>query len=490
MYKSILQFNEFGVEILEKVIKEFIEESNQDIGDLVMSLEKPLKELQCNLIAETLEIIDEIYRKDTVRKKNWNIIRQNDTNKFMATCGEVNYKRTYFKSKATGERAYLTDKAAGIKPHMRISNDVVIKTLENVVDSSYRLSGENAVYTEDKISKQAVMKQVHELEIPEVKKTLKEKKEVRVLYIDADEDHVSLQFNKKKGDLGKDKNGRKQNTIMPRLIYLYEGIEKEGPSSKRNKLINKHYFGGVYNNSEELWDEVVCYIEEYYDSDKLEKIYISGDGASWIKKGIDMIGSKCRFILDKYHLNKYIVQATSHLKDSINDAREKIYDAFSMEDKEGIKEIFRIIESITENETKKKVVEKSKRYILNHWNGIIIKNEDEDARLGCSAEGHISHVLSSRMSSRPLGWSKVGADKMSRLRVYKANGGNIYDLVMYKKEKEEREITEEIKEQFDKAIKKKRQNYTDVWNNQPVATQMGKRNGLYYELKGLRGICG
>lgn len=490
MYNSILQFNEFGVKFLEKVIKKFIEEPKQDIGDLVMSLEKPLKELQCNLIAETLEIIDEIYRKDPVRKKKWNIIRQNDANKFMATCGEVNYKRTYFKSKETGERVYLADKAAGIKTHMRISNDVVIKAIENVVDSSYKLSGENAVYTEDIISKQAVMKQVHELEIPEVKKTLREKKKVRVLYIDADEDHVSLQFNKQKGDLGKDKNGRKQNTIMPRLVYIYEGIEKEGPNSKRNKLINKHYFGGVYNNTEDLWQQVVCYIEEYYESDKIEKIYICGDGAPWIKKGIDMIGAKCRFILDKYHLNKYIVQATSHLGDSVNDAREKIYDAFSMEDKEEIKEIFRIIESVTESEAKRKTVEKSKRYILNHWKGIIIKNNDEDARLGCSAEGHISHVLSSRMSSRPLGWSKVGADKMSRLRVYKANGGNIYDLIMYKKEKEEREVTEKIKKEFDKIIRKKRQNYTDTWNNQTITAQMGKRSGLYYELKGLRGICG
>jgi len=72
---------------------------------------------------------------------------------------------------------------------------------------------------------------------------------------------------------------------MPRLIYIYEGIEKEGPSSKRNNLINKHYFGGVYNNAEDLWQQVVCYIEEYYDSNKLEKIYICGDEASWIKKG-------------------------------------------------------------------------------------------------------------------------------------------------------------------------------------------------------------
>ena len=37
------------------------------------------------------------------------------------------------------------------------------------------------------------------------------------------------------------------------------------------------------------------------------------------------------------------------------------------------------------------------------------------------------------MSSRPLGWSKTGADKMARLRVYKKNGGNMVELVRYQK---------------------------------------------------------
>lgn len=30
----------------------------------------------------------------------------------------------------------------------------------------------------------------------------------------------------------------------------------------------------------------------------------------------------------------------------------------------------------------------------------------------------VSHVFSDRMSSRPLGWSRTGCDKMARLRVY------------------------------------------------------------------------
>ncbi len=487
MYNSILHFNEFGVKIIEEVIKNFIDQPNQDIGDLVISLDKPLRELQSSIIAETIETIDELYREDPVRKKKWNIVRSNDTNRFMATCGEVTYKRTYFVSKETSERAYLADRAVGIEPHMRISNDVVVKTLDHVADSSYRLSGDNAVFTEDTISKQAVMKQVHQLEIPKIKEAPETKKKVKVLYIDADEDHVSLQFNKTKGDL-KVAHGRKQNTIMPKLIYVYEGIEKEG--ANRNKLINKHYFGGVYEDSEEIWTEVNNYIEEHYATEVIEKIYLSGDGAPWIKKGLEIIGAKCRFILDKYHLNKYIVQATSHLGDTTEDARQKIYDAFSFEDKEEIEEIFKIIIGATESESKKKTVYRCKTYILNHWEGIIIRNNDEGASVGCSAEGHVSHIFSDRMSSRPLGWSKVGVDKMTRLRVYGANGGKVYDLVKYKKDKKEREIQEAIKEQFDKAIKKKRAKYTDAWNKLTVVGQVGKADGLYYSLKALRGVCG
>ncbi len=45
------------------------------------------------------------------------------------------------------------------------------------------------------------MKEIHEMEIPWIISEVKEKKKQRVLYVTADEDHVSLQFNKVKGDL-------------------------------------------------------------------------------------------------------------------------------------------------------------------------------------------------------------------------------------------------------------------------------------------------
>ena len=54
---------------------------------------------------------------------------------------------------------------------------------------------------------------------------------------------------------------------------------------------------------------------------------------------------------------------------------------------------------------------------------------------GCSAEGHVSHVLSNRMSSRPMGWSIQGMSKMAELRAYYYNGGDMLEVVRYQKEK-------------------------------------------------------
>lgn len=48
-------------------------------------------------------------------------------------------------------------------------------------------------------------------------------------------------------------------------------------------------------------------------------------------------------------------------------------------------------------------------------------------------EGHVSHILSDRMSSRPMGWSVTGADRMARLRAHYRNRRNMLSLARYQK---------------------------------------------------------
>ena len=66
------------------------------------------------------------------------------------------------------------------------------------------------------------------------------------------------------------------------LISIHEGIEKHG---KRGRCINIHHISSYGKNTEGLWLEAVKWIYDAYEADKLEQIYLHGDGAPWIKEG-------------------------------------------------------------------------------------------------------------------------------------------------------------------------------------------------------------
>ncbi|MDD6491264.1 MAG: ISLre2 family transposase [Firmicutes bacterium] len=425
MIKSIQQFQAEGVKNLEKVMMNYSADMTK-IAEMVHGVTKGVVDLGLSMIAEEWEAYDEILRTRNNLRPEWYIVRRDETT-LLTSLGSVTYHKTLFKNKFTGEHEYLLDRIMGIEKHARMTEDAEAKLLEEAVQTSYHKGGESVSISNEEVSKETVMNKIHTLDFPRVEPE-KEKKALKYLYIDADEDHVSLQYINKKGDIKKPRT----NTIMPKLIYVYEGINNE---NGRNELINKKHFGGVYEGSkaiEQLWKEVAEYIEASYDTEELVKIYINGDGAAWIKSG-QRILDKAKFVLDRFHMHKYIIGATSHLLDSVEDARSELYGAIYKKKKYKAEEVFEKILAETENENKRKTVEAAKAYILGNWAGIMQWVRDKNEEVQCSAEGHISHVFADRMSSRPLGWSRIGADKMSRLRIYEKNGGDMLELVRYQK---------------------------------------------------------
>ena len=478
MYNSIQQFNEFGFKKIEKTIEVFLTEK-KDIADLVLGLQESLYELGRNILTEVLEDMDECIFKSKERKKKHEVVRK-DENNLLTSFGMITYSRRYYKAKENGGYKYLVDEYAGIKPHDRVSADVVVKALEEATESSYRKAGTNVACGND-LTKQAVMNKVHEIEVVDAPVQSSGKKELRVLYIEADEDHVALQ-NKTGGD---DKK-RKSGISMPKLVYVHEGIDNERSTNKRNVLKNVRYFGGDCK-SEDLWLKVAQYIDEQYDEEAIETIYISGDGASWIRQGLQWI-PKSRFVLDNHHMNKYIRLATAHLPDEV--MYYAIRDSIEYPDREMAAAAFDKVIGMTETETKKQAVQEAKRYILNNWDGIEIKEEKLGEIVGCSAEGHVSHVFSDRLSSRPKGWSKVGVDQMAQLRIYKRNGGKIYDLVMEQKKKEQKEKEIREQEELISSFKRASTRYEDALNINLTVLQAGHKTTLYKALRGIIGWCG
>ncbi len=123
------------------------------------------------------------------------------------------------------------------------------------------------------------------------------------------------------------------------MILLYEDIVCDGTEGcKRHKLVGKKYFGGLYEGSErneDLWLEVQQYIYDNYDTEYLKNVYIAGDGTPWSVAGCRVL-EKSKFVLDKYHLGKYIHKATTHLDDSQQAAKEFIYGAINERDFDGV----------------------------------------------------------------------------------------------------------------------------------------------------------
>lgn len=429
MIKSIQHFGVKGVKNLEILLEKFAK-NPKNHADFVYGITENVIQLGLDIITETLEEMDECLRESGMRKNNWQIVRRDETT-LITSLGSVKYKKTLFKNKKTKSSEYLLDRIMELDSHVRITEDAEAIMLEEAVESSYRKGGLRTSIT-DKVSKQTVKNKIHRLHFNEQPEELKNKKKVPYIYIDADEDHVAMQYLDKKGDIKKPRS----NTAMPKIVYVYEGIKREHETSTRRKLVNAKYFGGMYEGSEgveRLWKEVSAYLEATYEMDEVKQVYINGDGANWIKSGRKYI-YKSKFVLDKFHIQKYIISATSHLLDSAEDARAELYQAIHKRLKWMAQGTFEKILSVTESESKRKKVERSMKYILGNWSGIMHSISNKENQMGCSAEGHVSHIFADRMSSRPLGWSKHGVNQMAKLRIYKANDGDMLELVRKQKE--------------------------------------------------------
>jgi hypothetical protein len=259
------------------------------------------------------------------------------------------------------------------------------------------------------------------------------------LFIDADEDHVSLQFQKKKGDLTRNKNGHKNNGMITKLVYTYEGIRPESPGSKRNVLINPHYFcsDSESEDNQAFWDRIYSYIDTHYDLGRIKRVYLNGDGGIWMAAGKKGIAGVIATI-DEFHLQKYITKMTMHMKDSQWDAVVELRRVIMHGSrKDFCEEVERIRACLEETDEKgRQNVDAGEKYILENWMPCKVRLSNRKMLPGCSAEGHVSHVLSSRMSTLAMGWSKRGAGKMARLRAYYYNGGDMLELVRYQKEEQ------------------------------------------------------
>lgn len=142
---------------------------------------------------------------------------------------------------------------------------------------------------------------------------------------------------------------------------------------------------------------------------------------------------------------------------------------------------FETIEANQHTQAELKRFDASKTYILGNWGSI--QNRNKKGYVECSAESHVSHVLSERLSSRPLSWSKLGSETVAKLRVYTRNGGSIRDHLNSLKVIDMGNKEEIVKDKS--IVKKKKEIYNEFAGNLTIL-DIGKRTNMYKVLKAIR----
>ncbi len=413
----------------KKVMGKFSQEDVLKIEDLEIKLWEDCSFFVRDSIAAYTEMIDQLLtaQKEERKEAGITVHKRNVSREYLSKFGQVEFNRTYFKTEEG--YSYLADKAVGLESYDRVSTNVSAELVDRAASMSYQKSAEET--TIGRVTKQTVLNKIRKTKGLElVPKGIKKK--IRVLHVVADEDHVAMQSGK--------------NVIVP-LVTVHEGIESV--SKCRNRCINARHFSEYGKPVSEFWEEIGAWVEEEYDTRSINRIYLHGDGAKWIRRGMEVLPG-CRFVLDRYHLEKWVKAVTAG---SMKEYSFRIRKALKNYDLKGF--VSAIDDMLTEAESRKQaeMIIGLRKYILNNWDGIEIRKNEPECGSSCT-EAQISHVLADRLSRGPKGWSDEGLKYMSRLRVYKVNGEKVTVKNIMKKDEAlepsemEKRVVKMVKEAF------------------------------------------
>lgn len=127
--------------------------------------------------------------------------------------------------------------------------------------------------------------------------------------------------------------------------------------------------------------EVLDSLDEQYDLEATERIFIWGDGASWIQQGLEII-PKSAFVLDRFHLEKYLQEGLRKDPATLFQVRK----AIERGNKEEVKVLLHNAQKATREEKEMKKLQILKKDLLNNWEGIITYQKYPELSLGGSVK--------------------------------------------------------------------------------------------------------
>ena len=442
------------IPLILKLTNSFNETFHQNID--FFNLESKIKSIgdtfTKDLYVDYITYLDNEFAKSKYRKKKYSI-KEKLSKSVLTSMGWVTFKYRIYIDKETKERYAFIRDLLNIKPYQRITDAAEFELIKYTMTENMTQASKHAI-RDEVVSRSTVSKKIINLKGSIHENIVRLENTSKVLYIEMDEIHANLQV--------KGNKGKSVNHICPCAI-VHEGHKEN--FVKRKVLKNVHNFASAKLSYRQLWDIIYDYISKRYDIDKVEYIFVSGDGALGIKDYIDVLPSAI-FVLDKFHYSKCMKYIFSDGRiRNIADAtlRRRDIDTFN-----------KLVDIECENRPdQEKYIRIKQTTILNNIDGIINQNHPE-YKCSCAMEGHVSNRYARYITSSPYAFSLQGLENKLQLLVLNANKHDLtFDefLTLKYGENEHNEIINHFKELTDIKFK---QTLFDTKNNKTINISVPK----------------
>ena len=387
-------------------------DNNLFLYELEHNISNSTNTLNLNILRNILEYLDLEYKNSKERKDKY-YVQQTRERTLITSLGLITFNKTYYKSKnkINGKYVYYSylEDCLGIDKWAKMSLSCEVNLINNALDNGMTWASVNTI-PNYLISRQTISTKIKNINFNYFEDIVK-RETPKILYIEADEVHANLQS----------RNIGNKNKIVP-VILTHEGHKED--FVKKKELKNTHYIASSILKTDKLWEETYKYLDATYDLNKVDKIFLSSDGGSWIT-GYDIAFPNAIFVLDKFHYKKalnYIFKKEPIIT-SIADSylKNKMIDEFKI-----------LVKTQCQlYPDQKKEIIKKQNYLINHIDGII-NQRHPDYKCPCSMEGHISNKYAKFITSRPHSYSKDGLENITQLLTMKANKIRLTEEIYYK----------------------------------------------------------
>lgn len=370
-------------------------------------------------IKKLLEDMDDNFRYSKDRADNYYVSKKAERT-IVCMYGEITYTRTIYKDRLTDKYYCYVDDKLGIDKYIRYTNDVACYAAEAYSDenSMIKVGNEigNLIYAKFSLSdnrNHSIPRQTIYNLLRRVKpiriEPLDEKKEVESINILLDEKYLPDHkvFNKE-GELVK-------SSKMTKAALIVEGLDTS--DKKRHRYINPQYYS-VYE-SNDFSSELIEYLNNHYDLDKLKYINVLADGAAWIKSTANELKLpeiKTTQYLDKFHFHQALWRICKE-EEIYNKAVEYLYH----NDKN---DLYELLNTLNNTDTDNKNIS----YIKNNYT--LIQNTIHLKVMNCAMEQCISHHIHSQFDNVPKVYGDEGIKRYLSFRDNYRNNENMKQLFL------------------------------------------------------------